>query len=72
MSPLAKLLSQREVADQFDVSERTLVRWRHERGFPEPHRIGKRNYYLPQQLTAWVDAQVNDEKAITFEHCTIP
>lgn len=72
MNPLARLLPQRDVADQFNVSERTLVRWRSEREFPAPHRIGKRNYYLLQELTDWVDAQINNEKAITFEHSTIP
>lgn len=35
------------------ISDMSLWRWRKERGFPSPLRIGGRNYFDVQEVTEW-------------------
>jgi|GEM_PF-2091969 predicted DNA-binding transcriptional regulator AlpA len=59
-----KYMTSREVAARFDVSLRTLVRWRGNpsNGMPEPVILasGSHNRYLTSEIDAWEDAAKNN------------
>lgn len=49
------------VRDHVPVSNRTISRWRNERGFPTPERyIAGKAYWRESEVIAWLETQ-NDE-----------
>jgi hypothetical protein len=49
------LLPRRLVAERYNVTTRTVVRWENDPDlrFPQPIEINKRRYYHEAELTAW-------------------
>lgn len=47
-------MSRSHVARYFGVTERTIIRWEEERGFPKPHRNGFQNLsYNVDEIVIW-------------------
>jgi len=61
---LADYASEEEIAAEFDVSTRTLARWRRMRVGPPHTAIGRKWYYKRSSVAAWLDRQ---ERAPTAE-----
>ncbi len=53
------LLSQREVAEQLEVTPRTIQRWVQTGYFPTPAYIGRRAVYDQQTVSQWVSKQLS-------------
>ena len=54
-----KYLSKSQVAARLEVSERTIDRWVIEDRdkFPVPFKIGRRSFWDPATITAWINKQ---------------
>ncbi|WP_144404434.1 AlpA family transcriptional regulator [Belnapia sp. F-4-1] len=61
MSPI---YSEKEVAEHYGISARTLKRWREEGGGPEYVRLGRRRIaYTDAALAAWTAARSHAHRA---------
>ncbi|MCW2785920.1 MAG: DNA-binding protein [Marmoricola sp.] len=47
-----------ELADRFDVTRETVLRWNSSGTAPRRISIGKRVYYRETDIQEWIDAQV--------------
>ena len=52
-----KLLSRREVAEMFDVPERTLASWAYQGMGPTFYKIGKHARYRLRDVEAWLSTR---------------
>ena len=55
---LDRLLTQDEVAEKLQVSKSTLRNWRASKKGPPIVLIGQQIRYRPEDVTAWINAQV--------------
>ena len=60
---LAGYLTHEELADQLDVSTRTIDRWRRLREAPPVTRVGKRLLYRRAAVEAWLASRETDSAA---------
>ena len=60
---LAGYLTHEELADQLDVSTRTIDRWRRLREAPPVTRVGKRLLYRRAAVEAWLASREIDSAA---------
>lgn len=52
------LMTAKEVCEAFKITDRTLRRWRQERGFPKPLMINQRvKRYRRSDIDAWLDRE---------------
>lgn len=51
------LLTADEAADQLGIHRTTLQRWARTGYFPQPMYLGRRAYYMPQDLTDFINKQ---------------
>jgi excisionase family DNA binding protein len=52
-----KLLTQQQLADELEVSQRTLERWRQQGTAPAFIRVGRSPRYRRADIDAWLDCQ---------------
>ena len=52
-------LTQREVAELLNVSERTIQWWRQRGYFPQPGHIGRQPVYSPAVVDDWIARQAS-------------
>lgn len=58
ISPIEKLLTQSDVAEWLQVTNRTLERWRDVRKGPKYRKIGGAVRYVRQDVQDWIDGQI--------------
>ena len=51
---LDRLIGRRELRRRFPVSDITIWRWMRAKRFPEPIRVGGRNYWRESEILDWV------------------
>ena len=56
-----RLIARRELRSRFPVSDMTIWRWMRAGHFPEPIRIGGRNYWRESQILQWLQAHTPTE-----------
>lgn len=56
-APIEKYLSRREVAELFDVPEKTVAQWAFKKTGPPVYRIGRYARYKLSECLTWADAQ---------------
>lgn len=49
------LMRPAETAQYFNISERTLLRWRKIEGFPQPIKQGRIVLYSPKVIKKWLE-----------------